>query len=200
MLFYFDPVTKQIWSEGLESESESDMNIDEGQARTDAAPTPPTEVDFGDDELNAAARLASVVSHDLPSCHKRLMYQISQPDSFEERPNPVMPFLPREGSVFQPDASATPLPAFSSQTTPRVNVLPTFNRTDPSGSPHLHNVVESDSESQHRLSAADKGKQPATSYSLMSEDEPVVGEDEMFRGSVTPTPCFPTQVMVFTYR
>lgn len=70
MVLYFDPATKQVWGEGIGSESDSHMNVDGDPLREGTSgsnpPTPqdlPIEEDFSDDEINAAAHLASMVSY-----------------------------------------------------------------------------------------------------------------------------------------
>lgn len=68
---------------------------------------------------------------------------------------------------------------------------------DPSGSHQIPNAdeSESDTESQPRLSALEKGKLRVDPYVSMSEDEPDYNEAEGFRGSVTPTPYTAAGVM-----
>ena len=65
-MLYFDPVTKQVWGEGSGSDSESRMNEDEDQPCEITPGRHPME-DFGDDEINAAARLVKMVSPNVPS-------------------------------------------------------------------------------------------------------------------------------------
>jgi hypothetical protein len=175
---YFDPVTKQIWNEGPDDESGSQMDIDERQLRGEAlggsVPTSRVSpVDFGDDEINAAARLVSMVS--------RCTFQCSESAVDDLR--------------FQSDGFET----FENLATP---TAPAPNHLDPSGSHQFQGVIESDTESQPRLSAADKGKQPININSriLASEDEPISDEDGMFRGSVTPVPYTATGVILFSDR
>jgi hypothetical protein len=60
MSLYFNRVTNQIWGEGPSgpsSEPDSEMDAETDRLGED----PPTE-DFGDDEINAAARLVGTVS------------------------------------------------------------------------------------------------------------------------------------------
>ena len=58
-------------------------------------------------------------------------------------------------------------------------------------------MVGSDSDTQPRLSAADKGKGLINSYTPMVEDEDVSNQGEIFRGSVTPTPHVVMKVVSF---
>lgn len=68
IVLYFDPVTKQIWGEGSDNESNSDMEVDGGWVRgeTSGGNIPRSQdspmEDFSDEDINAAARLASTVS------------------------------------------------------------------------------------------------------------------------------------------
>jgi len=69
MILYFDPVTKQIWCEGSDSEPDTHMDLGNDQSREEEPEgTIPAwqrrsdTVDFGDNEINAAAHLASTVS------------------------------------------------------------------------------------------------------------------------------------------
>jgi len=71
MLLYFNPVTKEIWGEGEDNESDSHMDTDEDRPREETRgryiPTPQLPpMDFGDDEINAADRLTRMVSPFLP--------------------------------------------------------------------------------------------------------------------------------------
>ena len=68
MVLYFDPETKQIWGEGSGSKSESHMDVeDQLPPGTSGGNVPPSHVspmvtEFDDDEINAAARVLSMVS------------------------------------------------------------------------------------------------------------------------------------------
>ena len=70
-VLYFDPVTKQIWTEGPDNESSANMEVDANQAFGDASGNAPRsqdspmEEDFSDEDISAAARLASTVSPDI---------------------------------------------------------------------------------------------------------------------------------------
>lgn len=69
MILYFDPATKQIFcSEGSDGESGTHMIVDEDRLHEESSgrnvPTSSDflmEQDFDDDEINAAAHLASTV-------------------------------------------------------------------------------------------------------------------------------------------
>lgn len=67
MVLHFDPVTKQIWGGGSDNESNSDMEVEGSQVHGE---TPggnvqrsyDTPLEDSDEDINAAARLASTVS------------------------------------------------------------------------------------------------------------------------------------------
>ena len=73
MVLYFDPVTKQVWCEGSDSEPDSHMDVDTSRPHEEAPGGSPLVSqdfpmsDFGDDEINAAACLVSMVSPDVLS-------------------------------------------------------------------------------------------------------------------------------------
>ena len=74
--------------------------------------------------------------------------------------------------------------------------------TDPSPS-HLGQpgppVAESDTGLRLCFPEVGKGKGRARSCTPMSEDEPVVGEGEIFTGSATPLPYVPAEVISFSH-
>ena len=68
-MLYYDLATKQIWGEGSGDEVDSHMSVDGDQLgegsfgeNIPSLPDPPVVEDFDDDDINAAARLLSVVS------------------------------------------------------------------------------------------------------------------------------------------
>ena len=62
ILLYFDPATKQIWGEGSGGVTDSDMHVDGDQPGEGVTGNPPPAEEFSDDEINAAARVADLVS------------------------------------------------------------------------------------------------------------------------------------------
>jgi len=80
---------------------------------------------------------------------------------------------------------------------PAFSGWPAPDHSGPSGSRQPHDVVDSDMDSQHRFSAADKGKRPASSYIPMSEGEITSDEGEMPGEGVLPGPHTATQVIYF---
>ena len=71
---------------------------------------------------------------------------------------------------------------------------PTADHSVPSGSGQSRDPVESDADPHPYLSATARGKRPAKPHVLMSDDESVYAEDEIFRESITPTPHTATEV------
>ena len=209
VVLYFDPVTKQVWGEDSGSDSDSHMNVEEDRSREEVSggnhstmQDSPME-DFGDADINAAARLLSAVSIVAPRRPRSTLNNSQlQFDDFGTPANPATPTrsqFPDWQSIPRPDPITTTYP--TSQTRPilqptQANLsftpggpdaayIPTFpgpNHSDPSGS------HESDVESEPRFSATAKGKRRADLHVPMSGDESISGGDEMLRASVTPTP------------
>lgn len=84
--------------------------------------------------------------------------------------------------------------------TAHMPTVPAPGHSGPSESHQFPNAVESDTGSQPRLSAAEKGKMADFSFTPMSEDEPCSDEGETFRGGVTPTPYTVAGVIFFSDR
>jgi len=61
MLLYFDPATKQIWSESSGGVTDSDMHVEGSHTDEGVTGDPPSVVE-SDDEIKAAARVAVLVS------------------------------------------------------------------------------------------------------------------------------------------
>ena len=132
-------------------------------------------------------------------------------DQLDDLRTPENPATPARSQLLnrQPGPTTAAQSTFSSRPTPQtaqVNLLsmpsnpPTCHQSStpvPSGSHQFRNMVGSDSDTQPRLSAADKGKGLINSYTPMVEDEDVSDQGEIFRGSVTPTPHVVMKVVSF---
>lgn len=119
-------------------------------------------------------------------------------------PDPAVahPDLPSQ-SAPQP-TQANPSSTLNDSDAAHMPTIPAPGHSGPSESHQLPNAVESDTGSQPRLSATEKGKGKRThadfSYTPMSEDEPYSDEGETPRGGVTPTPYTAAGVIFFCDR
>ena len=76
-------------------------------------------------------------------------------------------------------------------------LIPTLscpNYSDQLGSYQSRNMAKSDTDLVPRFTAREKGKQTATAHTSMLGDEPIFGEGQTYRDSVTPTP-YATEVI-----